>query len=230
MTFHPLMAQAVEEVIPMIRKGPDVCEFGNQRNTADPSLSVKDWYMKKGFRYYTCLDMNTDKDAQIFDLNKSVHDNRGTSRLGVFDLVTNNGTSEHVFNQYMCFRNAHDLCKNSGIMLHCLPFTPWLNHGFYNYNPVLFRDLAGANDYKIKFIWIANRWGKKAEFGKIGSAIYHEKRPPILTEAVKSIMDGGDAFVTVAFMRTNVLEFRVPIQGKYQSVIQDEKMRKEYGL
>ncbi len=37
----------------------------------------------------------------------------------------------------------------NGILLFILPFYNWLNHGFFNFNPILFSDLSKANDYEI---------------------------------------------------------------------------------
>ena len=34
-------------------------------------------------------------------------------------------------------------------MVHVLPFHNYINHGFYNFQPVLFHDLAEANQYNI---------------------------------------------------------------------------------
>ena len=45
------------------------------------------------------------------------------------DLVINNGTGEHVFNQHALFLNFHNLTKINGIMLNILPFIDWINHG-----------------------------------------------------------------------------------------------------
>lgn len=54
-----------------------------------------------------------------------------------------------MFNQFAVFKNMHDLTRPGGLMLFVLPFYNWLNHGFYNFNPVLFVDLAAANRYEM---------------------------------------------------------------------------------
>ncbi len=76
-----------------------------------------------------------------------------------FDLVTNLGTGEHVFDQRRVFENIHNLTKPGGLMLHVMPFVNWINHGFYNFNPVLYADLAAANDYGILRLGVANKGG-----------------------------------------------------------------------
>ena len=88
------------------------------------------------------MDLNTDVGQQY-----NFHEQ--------FDLVTDNGTGEHVFNQYTLFKNAHDLCKVGGYMIHALPFYRWVDHGFFNYNPNLFPCLAQQNNYALEHLWIA---------------------------------------------------------------------------
>lgn len=34
-------------------------------------------------------------------------------------------------------------------MIWVLPFYNWMNHGFFNFNPLLFADLAAANEYQV---------------------------------------------------------------------------------
>lgn len=49
----------------------------------------------------------------------------------------------------------HQLARVGGIMLFVLPFYNWMNHGFFNFNPLLFTDLAEANDYEIVRLSVA---------------------------------------------------------------------------
>ena len=54
--------------------------------------------------------------------------------------------------QKQVFTNLHNLTKVGGVILNVVPFSLWINHGFYNYNPITFRDLAYANEYKWNLI------------------------------------------------------------------------------
>lgn len=226
MTFHPMMALAVRHARLLLPQKASVCEFGNQRNTAEPGISVKEWYLDLGFWKYVALDMNTEKDAEIIDLNRPVREQGLKSE---FEMVTNNGTSEHIWNQHQVFENAHELCAVGGVMLHCLPFGPWTNHGFFNYNPVVFRDLAAANQYEVPFFWIGNRWGNYVD----GSAVdfYREKKGDRLWDDLKAISIGvAGVFNVVAFKKVHAGPFQMPIQGKYQNDLESEEMRRAYGL
>lgn len=71
---------------------------------------------------------------------------------GRFDIVINCGTTEHVFNQAAVFETIHNFCQPGGLMLHGGPWRGWTDHGFYNYQPTFFFDLAKANDYEMVMI------------------------------------------------------------------------------
>ncbi len=213
------MRAMVEEVRPLLPQKPKVIEFGNQRFTAGEDFkSTKAFYESKGFKY-VALDVNENLGAVICDLNVTGH------KLEPADLVTNNGTSEHIFNQASCFQNAHEMCKVGGVMLHVLPFTPWLNHGFYNYNPILFRDLAAANDYEILETSIANRSRQKIKLGEEG---FVEKRPVDLIRNVDRLLPGGEVFVVSVLRKTKEGPFKAPFQGKYKQDIADGKLKASY--
>lgn len=244
MTFSPLMGKAVRTIKPFLPKDPTVCEFGNQRNTSeytsrnyeDISLSeksTKQWYFDEGFSSYLALDVNTEMDAVICDLNRPVGEQGFHNR---YSLVTNNGTGEHVWNQHQVFENAHNLCTLNGVMLHILPFTQWWNHGFYNYNPVLFRDLAIANRYKILIFWLGNRWGDIFDYRDMPCDGVHpffkHQYSESLSKAVMTLR--GDKYnnvsIVVAFKKLHDKPFMIPIQGKYRDAIETEELRAEYGL
>lgn len=188
-----------------IQRKASVCELGNQRYAGGGSFtSTKDFYSWAGYTKYVALDLNEKMDAEIYDLNQK------RIGFGHFDLVTNNGTGEHIFSQENVFWNAHELCIEGGTMLHILPFSPWVNHGFYNYNPILFRDLAEANNYDIIFRMIGDRWG--SDFEIEDKELYREKRPNELERIVAQ--SENDLFCVFAF-KHNGGEFKVPTQGKY---------------
>jgi hypothetical protein len=211
------MRAMVEMVRPLLPPRPRVIEFGNQRFTAGNDFaSTKDFYKSLGCSYLA-LDVNENMGAKVVDLNYTGHD------IEPADLLTNNGTSEHIFNQAACFENAHNMSK--GYMLHILPFTPWLNHGFYNYNPILFRDLAAANDYEIVLTAVANR---SREYIKLGEEGFVEKRPDRLCEYVERLLPGGEVFVVSILKKVKDQPFEFPFQGKYKKDIEDRALAAKY--
>ena len=108
-------------------------------------------YKLLGFIERKCIDYNQNADYRI-NLNYSALSNPEIENK--FDFVTNQGFSEHVFNQHAAFEAIHYTCKESGLMLHVLPCQGWADgegfgHGFYQYQPNFFRHLAKANNYRI---------------------------------------------------------------------------------
>lgn len=55
--------------------------------------------------------------------------------LGLFDIITNYGTTEHVDNQYMCWKNMHESLKVGGILISDIPKVgSWPGHCEYYYD------------------------------------------------------------------------------------------------
>jgi hypothetical protein len=101
---------------------------------------------------YRCLDLFDGEFHIVADLNTlQVGADRGT-----FDLITNMGTTEHVADQINCFRAIHDYARVGGTMYHAVPFTGYLNHGLYAYQPLFFIFLAHANNYEIEHIGLSD--------------------------------------------------------------------------
>ena len=105
-----------------------------------------------GFEYQA-LDIFDGEDITLFDLNLEVPPPRFVEK---FDLVTNFGTTEHVLNQYMAFKTMHELAKPGGVIYHDLPMGGYHLHGYFNYNPMFFEQLAAANDYEVLFYWYSS--------------------------------------------------------------------------
>ena len=54
-----------------------------------------------------------------------------------------------MFNQTAVMKNCHDFAKVEGVMLHVVPMSSGMNHGFYNYHPRFFWSIALANNYEV---------------------------------------------------------------------------------
>lgn len=67
---------------------------GRPRNP-DTVITPEVMYKSLGFTVYKCIDADGRHDALMFDLNHDI--SREYHFLEQFDLVTNHGTAEHVF-------------------------------------------------------------------------------------------------------------------------------------
>lgn len=215
--FNPLMAQVVEHHFFKGDITPErgVVEFGNQR--LDPNHGValastaettEQFYKCLGFSKYLAIDVNTKMGAVALDLNRSLF---YQGLKDQFNLVTNNGTGEHIFDQRWVFENAHDLCTLGACMLHVLPFGWWVNHGFYNYNPIIFDALAKANNYDLIALYIGERWGMRV---KVGASAFEEKNPMDLLRVVSGF-HAQDLSIVALMRKTSNLPFSIPLQTKY---------------
>jgi SAM-dependent methyltransferase len=93
---------------------------------------------------YRSLDLTDPRADYSFDLNFPM-----PATVGKYDVVTNFGTTEHVFNIGQSFENIHNLLKVGGVVLHALPGYGYIDHGFYNIHPCAYLDMARANEYEI---------------------------------------------------------------------------------
>lgn len=227
MGFSNLITKAVGSVAQelLARPKPTVCELGNQtlKNSKAraevyqqlgiaPSQNLantKDWYLSIGFGSYLAIDVNTERDAVAMDLNVDLGKHYNFNQQ--FDLVTNNGTGEHVFNQYMVFKNAHDLCSVGGFMIHVLPFYRWVDHGFFNYNPNLFPCLANQNGYELRELWIASsdtQYLHKLDVNNLGRNKGYRGKLNLDTWE-------SDPMVAAVFRKVHDRPFEIPIQHLY---------------
>lgn len=215
--------------------------------------STADYYRALAFASYRTIDVNERYGGLVMDLNQDLAGHYGFRET--FDLVTNNGTGEHVFNQSAVFGNAHALCAVGGVMLHVLPFFNYLNHGFFNFNPILFQDLAMANRYDVHRLSIASNRGVEigdhtaeatlsrqelqercAVVGRDGSLARllgigkgGKRRRPLSMALHRVMRAGPNVSVVAALRKTSDQPFQFPVQGMYSGAnIDDPVLRAAY--
>lgn len=124
--------------------GFSVCELGNQQMSGEVPRPAIDFYRKLGADRYVSIDGNG-QGTITHDLNKPVTD----LNLGTFDLVTDFGTGEHIFDQAQVWRTLHDLARVGGHIAFDRPSDGYAKHAFYLITAGLIQDLARANGYRI---------------------------------------------------------------------------------
>ena len=192
------------------------------------SFTTEDYFKSVGFKEYKSIDINGAYNSLQFDLNKNISETYNYNEK--YDLVINNGTGEHVFNQYALFLNFHNLTKLNGIMLNILPFIDWINHGFYNFNPIFFADLAASNNYEIVKISLANRDGAELKLNNENLSILFEQIKPNRNDSkFKKMIDiaktklGRNILLVVITRKLSDNEFKIPLQGKYLNDVSNFK-------
>jgi putative sugar O-methyltransferase len=195
------------------------------------------FYSLFGTDRYRSLDLMDPRSDWLLDCNKPfVLPER-------FDVVTNFGTAEHVFNIAALFQSVHDALKPGGVALHVLPAFGDVDHGFYNIHPTTYLDLAAANNYEIDDLCYVDRWDIRNrtleedivadfDFDSIPIQKEHLRDRARLQRMVAEMyvanfnhpktQQYGPAFpgyvydyCIVALRKTNDDPFRYPVQGYY---------------
>ena len=96
---------------------------------------------------YNSVDVCPGLKTTILDLN---FDPVPNDMIGHYDVVLNFGTTEHILNQWNCFEFMHEALKVGGVVYHQLPASGYLDHGYYCYTPLFFREMAQANEYVVE--------------------------------------------------------------------------------
>ncbi|WP_373036550.1 hypothetical protein [Sulfurimonas sp.] len=146
-------------------------------------LSTRYLYESICIKKYDCIDIDGTHNSLKFDLNYNLQDKYNFTKK--YDIVTNFGTTEHIFNQYSCFENIHNLCNEEGLMIISLPIEGYSNHCFFNYHPTFFEHLANNNNYEILYM-------------DYNITAYHK--------------DNDSKNITVIFKKSNNENFIIPVQ------------------
>ena len=152
-----------------------------------------------GFYEYKSIDGIESTNCYPIDLNKEITEKELDFLRS--DFVTNFGTSEHVFNQGMVFRNIHELCEQDGLMAHALPISGHFQHGYFNYHPRLFQEMALANGYRIISMYIAPNY-----------------RPKLIPYSAKKLFKNRfkDMLLLFVFQKTSNNSFVNPFDGVFE--------------
>jgi SAM-dependent methyltransferase len=173
--------------------------------------SAKELYTALGFDFH-CIDVDPQFDSIRLDLN---FDECPPEHVGKYDFVTNHGTSEHLLNQQNFFKVVHDLTKPGGLMLHAVPFTAHIEHGFFNYQPNFFEALARYNSYKLLGVWVGPGWQQASlvpwEADILDYMVINSKTTHLLVALSQKMYD---------------TPFSVPFQGVYEPMTPDEVMQR----
>lgn len=130
-----------------------------KEGTLVPNAQIR-LYRALGASAYVSLDLLDPRSRYHFDLNQPV------DIAERFDVVTNFGTSEHIFNIGMSLQNADLLTAQGGLLLFVLPAFGHINHGFYNIHPTLYFDLAKANGYSVEDILYIDNFGVRCRLAE----------------------------------------------------------------
>ena len=187
-------------------------DFPGLSNWPDyPRCSAKYLYKKLGVLEYQCVDVNGDHGAINHDLNYEL---TTTELFGKFDLVTDHGACEHVFNVAEAYRTLHKLCKPGGLIV--IAQSLWAGNGYFLYDRSFVDGIAAANSYEVLFEAYVVTVLKNEGGGMQDQFFVPFSRNLLGCIDLNKVKELG---IYVVFRKINDEEFRIPYQGSLMSRI-----------
>jgi SAM-dependent methyltransferase len=149
---------------------------------------------------YIAVDVDASNGSLFFDLNSQAPP---PEWIGVFDMVNDEGTIEHLANPMNALQVAHDLAKVGGVVHHSVPMLGHRKHGLFNPTPKLWSELMLANRYEPLQALIDFQ-EDDVSFGYTGFTVRDSAGNPC-TQARAS-----NAWVTLAYRKTRDAPFVIP--------------------
>lgn len=169
--------------------------------------SAEYFYRLLGVRNYDCIDINGEHGAISHDLNYPLKEQ---ALVGKYDLVTDHGSCEHIFNVAQAYRTMHEVCKPGGLMV--ISQNIWGGNGYFLFDRSFYESLAAANDYTI--IHDSYVLSLKPKAADQRGQEFHI--PPVrsLLDAI-NISEMSEIGIYVVMKKNNDLDFRFAYQGDY---------------
>lgn len=119
----------------------------DQKTQQSGFLHQKTFFRMLGFENVESIDIISNEGADyIQDLNFPIH-NEFKNR---YDFIYDGGTLEHCFNVASVLENTVKLLKTEGMILHATTISGWINHGYYQFSPILFFDFYSKNGFECQ--------------------------------------------------------------------------------
>ena len=184
------------------------------------------WNVLLGLDKFARLDMHFSErfNEEHLSVEKIKHDlNSNFEKISSnkFDIVTDFGNNEHVFNVDKTFKAMHFFCKKNGIIW--IHQNIYKTNGFYNLTEDFFENLAAYNNYEIIFSSLVFQFidGKY-----IPTDVDMDFINKINFNLIKDIE------IVYIFKKTNDDDFNVPYQkvdmGKQTRVFSINLLKKSY--
>jgi len=211
--YAPSSIADVEEFAARLAAGSAYDPVTGGRNEA----FVGELFEKAGL-HYESLDIANGYRTTILDLNRST---LPAVLQGRFQLVLNFGTTEHILNQYNCFKVIHDATRVGGYIYHSLPAVGYVDHGYITYTGRCFFDMAGYNEYELAACWFDGPSGGNSIFASLQS---YSGYFPVLKAALEQLAatEEGRALreISIPDIRINVVCRKVkdtPFRGALEA-------------
>jgi len=174
-------------------------------------ISDEALFKRLGFKNVWSMDCSGYEQCRIIhDLNLDVP----ADLQNKFDLIFDGGTSEHIFNLPKVLENYNKMLKVGGRIVHVLPASNFVDHGFYMFSPTLFYDYYSANRWDI----ITSYFAKQPFSHATKLWDIYEYRPGALEKLSCGGLSNGMYVVIFIARKTANSTFNASVQqGRYLS-------------
>ncbi len=175
--------------------------IGEDEEQNDVSL-----FKRLGFSVVESMDASDYEGATlIHDLNHPVD----AALEEKFDVIFDGGTTEHVFDVRQSFENIVRMLKVGGVIIHAAPVNNYIDHGFYQFSPMLFHDVYLANRFSILESYVGEHYPESERPWRLWE--YHHNHGTSLRFADTTIL-----IYFVARKEKSVFRLSTPQQSSYQ--------------
>jgi hypothetical protein len=178
--------------------------YDNSFEGVSNNMIAKDYFESLNINH-TSWDITGCQCSEKIDLR----DNLDLSKYGLFDVITDYGTCEHIENVgkggfYEGNKKIHELCKVGGLIIHESPaIGHWIGHGFNYVSEQYFIQLAKENDYEIKELVMEYAMGNVIDGGLICCVLEKKSNNNFITK---------DIFNKYNYISYNDLEYKIKYQ------------------
>ena len=178
-----------------------------------PRCPARLLYELLGASQYNCLDLNGELGSIPHDMNLSFDNELYYAK---YDLVSDYGCNEHIFNVAEAYRTMHRLCKPNGILVNMQGV--WRGNGYYRFDESFFEGIAAANNYRILYSSYVVL-PKPSVAGSVKSPQFHI---PISELLLHTIDWGKTNFLAICyvFQKRASEDFRFAYQGDFLSQVE----------
>ena len=162
-------------------------------------------------------------DASAYEGADFVHDLNQPSLSdvvdGPYDMVFDIGTMEHIFNVPGVLKNIFEVLKVGGSVIHVVPANNVVDHGYYQFSPMLFHEYYEANQYKI----IQCVFTEESAEGLFGEPIqFYQYQPNLVGTPLKSSEEATYG-TAICVQKSEVSTGdAIPQQGNYENQWSDQ--------
>jgi hypothetical protein len=168
-----------------------------------PRATLKALYNHLGIQDYTSMDINGDFGSIPLDLNYELTDK---SLFDKFDIVTDFGSCEHVFNVGECYKTIHKMTKVNGLII--IYQSVFKGNGYFLFDRSFMEGIAAANNYKIITSSYVVSTGTKTSAGS--DKYFHI---PMSEDLIRSLKDIRSLSICMILQKTQPDDFKIPYQG-----------------